>query len=134
MLAFRDGLADRGLDCVVAVCGDTSVHPGVPCRPPRRGRMGAPRLPCYRDPARSLQDLVATAGRRRLRRCTWRQGSQGRNDQPFHGVGGSPSWCCCHEEGTGAGRRPRDLGRHPARRGSELPSGCPTTTNPRTTG
>ncbi|TDC18447.1 IS701 family transposase [Streptomyces sp. 8K308] len=79
MHAFRAGLAERGLDYMTAVRPDTTAHPGdaVPTIPERQGRMGAPRLPRYRDPARSLKDLVVTAGRRRLRRCTWRQGSKG---------------------------------------------------------
>ncbi|WP_432199178.1 IS701 family transposase, partial [Streptomyces sp. bgisy027] len=79
MHSFRSGLAERGLDYVTAVRGDTSAHPGdaVPTAPEREGRMGAPRLPRYREPARSLKDLVMTAGRRRLRRVTWRQGSKG---------------------------------------------------------
>ncbi|MGH3663723.1 MAG: IS701 family transposase [Micromonosporaceae bacterium] len=76
---FRAGVADRGLDYVMAVRGDTSAQPGeaIPTAPRREGSMGAPRLPRYRDPARSLKDLVMTAGRRRLRRCAWRQGSKG---------------------------------------------------------
>ncbi|WP_435842679.1 transposase [Streptomyces hygroscopicus] len=63
----------------MAVRGDTSAHPGeaVPTAPEREGRMGAPRLPRYREPACSLKDLVTNAGRRRLRRCTWRQDSKG---------------------------------------------------------
>ncbi len=79
MHAFRAAVADRGLDYVVAVRGDTSAHPGeaVPTAPEREGRMGAPRLPRYREPARPLKDLVMASGRRRLRRCTWRQGSKG---------------------------------------------------------
>ncbi|MFF0628486.1 IS701 family transposase [Streptomyces sp. NPDC004296] len=79
MHSFRTGLAERGLDYVVAVRPDTSAHPGeaVPTVPERIGRMGAPRLPRYRDPVRSLKNLVTQAGRRRLRHCTWRQGSTG---------------------------------------------------------
>ncbi|MFD8940397.1 IS701 family transposase, partial [Streptomyces sp. NPDC059578] len=79
MHAFRAAVADRDLEYVVAVRGDTSAYPGeaVPTTPEREGRMGAPRLPRYRESARSLKDLVATAGRRRLRRCTWRYGSKG---------------------------------------------------------
>ncbi|WP_308218187.1 transposase [Streptomyces sp. RKCA744] len=74
-----NALVSRGLDYVVAVRGDTSAHPGeaVPTAPEREGRMGAPRLPRYREPACSLKDLVTNAGRRRLRHCTWRQGSKG---------------------------------------------------------
>ncbi|MFC5256451.1 transposase [Streptomyces cinereospinus] len=79
MHSFRAAVADRGLDYVVAVRGDTSAHPGeaVPTAPEREGRMGAPRLPRYRGRARSLKDLVTAAGRGRLRRCIWRQGSKG---------------------------------------------------------
>ncbi|MEU2393936.1 transposase [Streptomyces sp. NPDC007369] len=42
MHAFRAALADRGVDYVVAVRGDTSAHPGdaVPTAPKREGRMG----------------------------------------------------------------------------------------------
>ncbi|MET7934662.1 transposase [Streptomyces sp. NPDC005322] len=61
------------------VRGDIIAHPAdaAPCAPERAGRMGAPRLPRYRDPARSVKELVMAAGRRSLRRCTWRQGSRG---------------------------------------------------------
>ncbi|GAA1287729.1 hypothetical protein GCM10009579_58640 [Streptomyces javensis] len=77
--SFPSGLAERGLDYMTAVRGDTSAHPGdaAPTAPEREGPMDAPRLPHYREPARSLKDLVMTAGRRRLRRITWQQGSKG---------------------------------------------------------
>ncbi|MEU9125295.1 transposase [Streptomyces sp. NPDC048506] len=79
MHAFRAGLVERGLDYVVAVRSDTSARPGkaVPTVPDRAGRTGAPPLPRYRDPAQSLKGMVMAAGRRQLRRCTWRQGSRG---------------------------------------------------------
>ncbi|MGK3111335.1 IS701 family transposase [Streptomyces antimycoticus] len=77
--SFRAGLRDRGLDYITAIRGDTSAHPAdaVPTTPERAGQMGAPRLPRYRDPARSMKDLVMAAGRSSLRRCTWRQSSRG---------------------------------------------------------
>jgi SRSO17 transposase len=83
--SFRAGLADRGLDYAVAVRGDLNAHLGeaVPTALGRDGRMGAPRLPRYREPARSLRDLVTTAGRRALRRVTWRQGSKGAMSSRF---------------------------------------------------
>ncbi|PNG16220.1 IS701 family transposase [Streptomyces cahuitamycinicus] len=76
---FRVGLRERGLDYITAVRGDTSAHPGdaVPSTPERAGRIGAHRLPRYREAARPVKDLVMAAGRRSLRRCTWRQGSRG---------------------------------------------------------
>ncbi len=75
---FRDGLAERGLDYVVAVRGDLNAHPGdaVP-RAGEPGRSGPAPQPRYRTPARSLKDLALEQGRRALRRCTWRQGSRG---------------------------------------------------------
>ncbi|WAE75728.1 transposase [Streptomonospora nanhaiensis] len=74
---LRHGLAERGLDYVVAVRGDLNSHPGgaVPQAPERSGP--GPRLPRYRTPARSLKDLALEQGRTALRRCTWRQGSRG---------------------------------------------------------
>lgn len=74
---FRDGLARRGLDYVVAVRGDLNAHPGraVPEAGERSGP--GPRLPRYRVPARSLKELALGRGRKALRRCTWRQGSRG---------------------------------------------------------
>lgn len=71
---FRQGLAERGLDYVVAVRGDLNAHPGGAV--PERSGAG-PRLPRYRTPARSLKDLALERGRGALRRCAWRQGSRG---------------------------------------------------------
>lgn len=75
---FREGLAERGLDYVVAVRGDLSAVSGaaVPEAPRRRRGAGAPCLPRYREAARSLKDLVMERGRSALRRCTWRRGSR----------------------------------------------------------
>lgn len=52
--AFRSGLRDRGLDYITTARGDISAHPAdaMPTAPERTGRMGASRLPRYRDPAR----------------------------------------------------------------------------------
>ncbi|WP_285735195.1 transposase, partial [Nocardiopsis sp. ATB16-24] len=76
---FRQGLAERGLDYVVAVRGDLNAHPGgaVPEVPEREAGTGRPALPRYRTPDRSLKELVLQQGRAALRGCTWRQGSRG---------------------------------------------------------
>ncbi|MEE2042340.1 IS701 family transposase, partial [Nocardiopsis tropica] len=76
---FRRGLAERGLDYVVAVPGGLNAHPGgaVPEVPEQEAGTGRPPLPRYRTPARSLKDLALEQGRGALRRCVWRQGSRG---------------------------------------------------------
>ncbi|GGO59508.1 DDE transposase [Streptomyces lasiicapitis] len=76
---LRAELRARGLHYVTAVRGDISAHgaAAVPHTPQRAGLRGAPGLPRYREPARSVKELVMAAGRRSLRRCTWRQGSRG---------------------------------------------------------
>lgn len=76
---FRQGLAERGLDYVVAVPGGLNAHPAgaVPEVPEQEAGTGRPPLPRYRTPARSLKDLALEQGRGALRRCVWRQGSRG---------------------------------------------------------
>ncbi|WP_159943358.1 MULTISPECIES: IS701 family transposase [unclassified Nocardiopsis] len=76
---FRDALAERGVDYVIAVRGGLNAHPGhaVPEAPERVGGAVRPAQPRYRTLARSLKDLVLERGRTALRRCTWRQGSRG---------------------------------------------------------
>jgi SRSO17 transposase len=76
---LRAELRARNLHYVMAVRGDISAHgaAAVPRTPQRVGPRGAPGLPRYREPARSVKELVMAAGRRSLRRCTWRQGSRG---------------------------------------------------------
>jgi SRSO17 transposase len=75
---FRLGLAERGLDYVVAVKGSTSAYPAgaVPellAYTPGRGRRPVPR---YREPPATLSALVIAAGRAAGKRVTWRHGSR----------------------------------------------------------
>ncbi len=76
--AFRHGLAERGLDFVVAVRSDESAHPhdAVPTTPTWSGNGRKPAAR-YRAKASSLRDLAAAAGRASYRRVTWRTGSKG---------------------------------------------------------
>jgi SRSO17 transposase len=80
---FRLGLQERGLPYVVAVKGTTSAHAAevVPTAPPYRGR-GRPPRPRYREDPSNLITLALAAGRRALRRVTWRRGSRRNPDNP----------------------------------------------------
>src|SRR5512134_3601093 len=80
---FRLGLQERGLPYVVAVKGTTSAYAAkvVPTAPPYRGR-GRPPRPRYREDPSNLADLALAAGRRALRRVTWRRGSRRNPDNP----------------------------------------------------
>lgn len=76
--AFRQGLAERGLDFVVAVRGDETAHDheAAPTSPDwsRTGRRPVAR---YRTPALPLKDLAARGRRKAYRQATWRKGSKG---------------------------------------------------------
>ncbi|MGH3469792.1 MAG: IS701 family transposase [Thermocrispum sp.] len=74
---FRLGLDTRGLPYVLAVKGATSAYSAdaVPVAPPYSGR-GRPPVPRYRDDPSNLAALALVAGRRALRRVTWRHGSR----------------------------------------------------------
>jgi SRSO17 transposase len=74
---FRLGLDARGLRYVLAVKGATSAYPAdaVPGIPAYSGR-GRPPVPRYRDKPSSLTALALAAGRRALRRVTWRHGTR----------------------------------------------------------
>jgi SRSO17 transposase len=76
--AFRHGLAERGLDFVVAVRSDESAHPhdAVPAVPAWSGNGRKPAAR-YRCAASSLRGLAAETGRKAYRRVTWRRGSKG---------------------------------------------------------
>ncbi|MFJ1616156.1 IS701 family transposase [Streptomyces sp. NPDC088251] len=76
--AFRQGLADRGLDFVVAVRADESAHPydAVPTAPAWSGNGRKPATR-YRTKALSLKGLAAEPGRKAYRQATWREGSKG---------------------------------------------------------
>lgn len=75
--AFRQGLAERGLDFVVAVRSDESAHPyeAVPTAPPWSGNGRKPATR-YRMKAASMQALATDGGRKAFRRATWRRGSK----------------------------------------------------------
>ena len=76
--AFRQGLADRGLDFVVAVRADETAH-GHDAVPTAPAWSGTGRKPAarYRTPALPLKDLAAEGGRTTYRQATWRTGSKG---------------------------------------------------------
>jgi SRSO17 transposase len=76
--AFRQGLAERGLDFVVAVRGDETAHDheAVPTSPDWSGTGRRPAAR-YRAPALPLKDLAAQGGRKAYRQATWRKGSKG---------------------------------------------------------
>jgi SRSO17 transposase len=74
---FRLELERRGMPYVLAVKASTSAYAAdaEPMAPPYGGR-GRPPVPRYPDPASTLAALALTAGRRALRRVTWRHGSR----------------------------------------------------------
>src|SRR3954451_11360166 len=73
---FRDGLTSRGRAWVVQVQGVLSAHAedAVPALVPTSGR-GRPSRPRYRTSPVALREHVLAAGRERVRRVTWREGS-----------------------------------------------------------
>jgi SRSO17 transposase len=74
---FRLGLEARALPYVLAVKATTSAHPAdaEPMTPPYSGR-GRPPVPRYPDAPSTLAALALAAGRRALRRVTWRHGTR----------------------------------------------------------
>src|SRR4051812_21094029 len=74
---FRDGLTARGRAWVVQVSGVLSAYPedAVPALVPTSGR-GRPSRPRYRTSPVALREHVLAAGRERVRRVTWREGSR----------------------------------------------------------
>ncbi len=74
---FRRELDARGLPYVLAVKATTSAYPAQaePVTPPYTGR-GRPPVPRYRDAPSTLAALALAAGRRALRRVTWRHGTR----------------------------------------------------------
>src|SRR4051812_34558058 len=75
---FRDGLTSRGRAWGVQGQGLLSAHAedAVPARVPTSGR-GRPSRPRYRTSPVALGEHVLAAGRERVRRVTWRNGSRG---------------------------------------------------------
>ncbi|MHA6795912.1 IS701 family transposase [Pseudonocardia bannensis] len=74
---FRLALERRGMPYVLAVKATTSVHSAdvEPVTPPYTGR-GRPPVPRYPDAPSTLAALALAAGRRALRRVTWRHGTR----------------------------------------------------------
>jgi SRSO17 transposase len=74
---FRLGLEARSLPYVLAVKATTSAYSAdaEPLTPPYTGR-GRPPVPRYRDAPSTLAALALAAGRRELRRVTWRHGTR----------------------------------------------------------
>ena len=78
---FRAGLDARGLEYVVAVRSDVTVHPGdaEPVTGPWSGNGRHPQ-PRYRQPPSAVSALAIAAGREAFTEVTWREGSRG----PMH--------------------------------------------------
>jgi SRSO17 transposase len=74
---FRLELEARGLPYVLAVKATTGAHraDAQPMTPPYGGR-GRPPVPRYPDAPSTLAALALAAGRRALRRATWRHGTR----------------------------------------------------------
>jgi uncharacterized protein YjbI with pentapeptide repeats len=74
---FRLGLAERDLSYVVQVDPSATAQPAhaVPVTAAYLGR-GRPPKPAYPDPPATFTDLILAAGRDRVRKLTWRQGTR----------------------------------------------------------
>lgn len=108
--SFRDGLADRGLQYVVAINGEPVLWPpGSNPRIPRKRRHGD-RPNRYRDDANPPLKAKELAETLRYRKVTWREGTKGRQAAPFaavrvrtahrHTVGEPPGeevWLVCEQ-------------------------------------
>lgn len=75
---FRAGLDSRGIDYIVAVRSDVTVHPhdARPTMPTWSGHGRKPQ-PRYPDKASSVAESAAGQGRQAFTEITWRQGSRG---------------------------------------------------------
>lgn len=82
---FRAGLADRGLRYVVVVAPETVVFAQQPrwVLPDRGRRGGRPRLWRLAADSPRPESVGELAGRLRLRRVTWRQGTEGKMSGRF---------------------------------------------------
>ncbi|WP_217130059.1 IS701 family transposase [Streptomyces sp. AC558_RSS880] len=76
---LRAGLAQRGIDYVLAIRADVSAHPfdAKPIAPDRKGPIGCWPQPRYRRPALSVAALAAGLGQEAFTSLTWRQGLRG---------------------------------------------------------
>jgi SRSO17 transposase len=86
---FRLGLEERDLTYVLAVKATTSAHPTTaePVIPPYGGR-GRPPVARYAESPSTLAALALRAGRRELRRVTWRHGSRKTTQNPTAAMSG----------------------------------------------
>jgi SRSO17 transposase len=80
---FRQALDERGLAWVVGVAHTHTAYPAEAARS-APAYSGAGRRPAlrYREPAATLKDLVAAAGRAQARQVAWRDGSRIRAGKP----------------------------------------------------
>lgn len=75
----RVGLADRGIDYVLAIRTDMTAYPlqEQPVAPARNGPIGCWPQPRYRHPAPSVAGLAAGLGQEAFTTVAWRTGSRG---------------------------------------------------------
>ncbi|WP_055629505.1 IS701 family transposase [Streptomyces hirsutus] len=85
---LRAGLAQRGIDYVLAARADVSAHPFdvQPVAPDRKGPVGCWPQPRYRRPAPSVATLAADLGQGAFTSLTWRHGSRGELRSRFAAV------------------------------------------------
>ncbi|MGW7688704.1 IS701 family transposase, partial [Streptomyces asiaticus] len=85
---LRAGLAERGIDYMLAVRADVTAHPfdAQPTAPDRKGPVGCWPQPRYRHPAPSVAALATGLGQEAFTSLTWRQGSRGELRSRFAAV------------------------------------------------
>ncbi|GGW47546.1 hypothetical protein GCM10010381_36030 [Streptomyces xantholiticus] len=110
------GLAERGIDYMLAVRADASAHPFNvhPVAPDRKGPVGCWLQPRYRHRAPSVAALAADLGQEAFTSLTWRQGLRGQLRSRFAAVRVRPAGRRAPDPGCLLGRTGL-VGRHPAR-------------------
>ncbi|MFD8656582.1 IS701 family transposase, partial [Streptomyces mirabilis] len=85
---LRAGLAERGIDYVLAVRADVTAHPfeEQPVAPARNGPVGCWPQPRYRHPAPSVTALAAGLAQDAFTTVAWRNGSRGELRSRFAAV------------------------------------------------
>ena len=85
---LRAGLAERGIDYMLAVRADVTAYPfdAQPTAPDRKGPVGCWPQPRYRHPAPSVAALATGLGQEAFTSLTWRQGSRGELRSRFAAV------------------------------------------------
>lgn len=79
---FRHALTDRGMDYVVAVKAGTTAYRHDQVPETTTNASGRTTMPRYQQPPVSLKEQALAAGRKQLRRITWRHGSQSTPKNP----------------------------------------------------